>query len=94
MYRAMREQGQTFSPAKYIGELPEKEAETASALLREEDAMENAVDTAVDCIKRMKRERDAEEIAALQAKLNKPDLTAEERNAVLKEITERIRANK
>ena len=56
--------------------------------------MENAVDTAVDCIKRMKRERDAEEIAALQAKLNKPDLTAEERNAVLKEITERIRANK
>ncbi|MBQ5991463.1 MAG: DNA primase [Clostridia bacterium] len=94
MFRAMCAQGNAFSPAKYIGELPEKEAETASAVLREEDAMENASETAADCIRRMKRENEADEIAALQAKLNKPDLTAEERNAVLKEITERIRANK
>lgn len=94
MYRAMCEQGAAFSPAKYIGELPEKEAETASALLREEDAVQNAYETAVDCIKRMRKEKDADEIAELQAKLNKPDLTAEERNAVLKQITERIRANK
>ncbi len=94
MFRTMREQGNAFSPAKYIGELPEKEAETASAVLKEEDAMENASETAADCIRRMKRENESDEIAGLQAKLNKPDLTAEERNAVLKEITERIRANK
>lgn len=94
MFRTMCEQGNAFSPAKYIGELPEKEAETASSVLKEEDAMENASETAVDCIRRMKRENESDEIAGLQAKLNKPDLTAEERNAVLKEITERIRANK
>ena len=56
--------------------------------------MENASEMAADCIRRMKRENESDEIAGLQAKLNKPDLTAEERNAVLKEITERIRANK
>lgn len=94
MFRTMCEQGNAFSPAKYIGELPEKEAETASSVLKEEDAMENAFETATDCIRRMKRENESDEIAGLQAKLNKPDLTAEERNAVLKEITERIRANK
>lgn len=94
MFLAMCEQGSAFSTAKYIGELNEKEAETASAVLREEDAMENAVDTAADCIRRIRRECAEDEIAVLQAKLNKPDLTAEERNAVLKEITERIRANK
>lgn len=94
MFRTMCEQGNAFSPAKYIGELPEKEAETASSVLKEEDAMENASETAADCIRRMKRENESDEIAGLQAKLNKPDLTAEERNAVLKEITERIRANK
>lgn len=94
MFRTMCEQGNAFSPAKYIGELPEKEAETASSVLKEEDAMENASETATDCIRRMKRENESDEIAGLQAKLNKPDLTAEERNAVLKEITERIRANK
>ncbi len=94
MFLAMRAQGAAFSLAKYIGELSEKDADTASAVLREEDAMENAVDTAADCIRRMKRDNEADEIASLQARLNKPDLTAEERNAVLKEITERIRANK
>jgi DNA primase len=94
MFLAMCEQGGAFSAAKYIGELDEKEAETASAVLREEDAMENAQETAADCIRRMRRENAEDEITALRAKLNKPDLTAEERNAVLKEITERIRANK
>lgn len=94
MFLAMRAQGAAFSLAKYIGELSEKDADTASAVLREEDAMENAVDAAADCIRRMKRDNEADEIASLQARLNKPDLTAEERNAVLKEITERIRANK
>ncbi len=94
LFRTMKEQGDAFSLAKYIGELPEKEAETASAVLREEDAIENAAETAMDCVRRMKREADEDEIAALRVKLNKPDLTAEEKNAVLKEITERIRANK
>jgi len=42
----------------------------------------------------MRKENQADEIASLQAKLKKPDLTAEERDTVLKEITERIRANK
>ncbi|MBR4905642.1 MAG: DNA primase [Clostridia bacterium] len=94
MFLKMCEQGSAFSAAAYISELPEKEAETASAVLKEEDAMANAPETAIDCIRRMRRENEAEEIASLQAKLKKPDLTAEERNAVLKEITERIRANK
>ena len=94
MFNTMCEQGTAFSAAKYIGELPEKEAEIASAVLREEDSMENAVDTVVDCIRRMKRDNEEQEIAVLQAKLKQPDLTAEQRNAVLKEITERIRANK
>jgi len=94
MFLAMCEQGSDFSAAKYIGELSEAEAETASAVLKEEEAMENAKETAVDCIRRMRRENASDEIASLQAKLNRPDLTAEEREAVLKEITERIRANK
>ena len=94
MFLKMCEQGSAFSAAAYISELPEKEAETASAVLKEEDAMANAIETAIDCIRRMRKENEAEEIACLQAKLRKTDLTAEERNAVLKEITERIRANK
>ncbi|MBQ1821484.1 MAG: DNA primase [Clostridia bacterium] len=94
MFRAMSEQGSAFLPAKYIGGLEGKDAETASAVLREDEAIENAVESAADCIRRMKRENEEEEIAKLQAILKKPDLTAEERNAVLKEITERIRANK
>ena len=94
MFCAMRDQGASFSVAKYVGEMNETEAETASAVLREDDALENAVETVSDCIRRLRRENEQNEIAALQAKLRKPDLTAEERNAVLKEITERIRANK
>jgi hypothetical protein len=94
MFRAIKEQAASFSLAKYVGELPEKEAEIASAILREEDALENADRAADDCIKRLAQENDAEEILRLQAELKRPDLTAEERNAVLKEITSRIRANK
>jgi len=94
MYRAIKEQGSAFSISKYVGELSEKEAETASAILREEDALENADRAAEDCIKRLEQENDAEEILRLQNELKRPDLTAEERNAVLKEITTRIRANK
>ena len=78
----------------YIGELKEDEAEIASAVLREEEAVQNAVETMNDCIRRLRRENETDEIAHLQAMLKKPDLTAEERDAVLKEITERIRANK
>jgi len=94
MFLQMCEKGSAFSMAAYISELPEKEAEIASAVLKEEDAMENAQETSVDCIRRMRKENQADEIASLQAKLKKPDLTAEERDTVLKEITERIRANK
>ena len=65
-----------------------------SAILREEEATENAVRAASDCLKRLEQENGADEIARLQAELKRPDLTAEERNAVLKEITNRIRANK
>ena len=94
LYETLCAQGMAFSLAKYVGELPEKEAETASSLLREEDVGENALRAAADCIKRLERENDADEIARLQAELKRPNLTAEERNAVLKEITNRIRANK
>ena len=94
LYRALCEQGSAFSLAKYIGELPEKDAETASAILREEDAAENAKQAAEDCIRRLTKENEEEEIARLQAELKRPDITAEERAAVLKEITNRIRANK
>lgn len=94
MYEAIRAQGTEFSIAKYVGELSEKEAETVSAILREEDAAENAVRAAADCLKRLEQESESDEIARLQKELKRPDLTAEERNAVLKEITNRIRANK
>ena len=94
LYEAIRTQGTAFSIAKYVGELPDKEAETVSAILREEEATENAVRAAADCLKRLEQENGADEIARLQAELKRPDLTAEERNAVLKEITNRIRANK
>ena len=93
LFNAIRTQPE-FSLAKYVGELPEKDAETVSAILREEDAAENAVRAATDCLKRLEQENEADEIAQLQAQLKRPDLTAEERNAVLKEITKRIRANK
>lgn len=94
MLNAMIEQGAAFSPAKYIGELDGSNAEVASAVLREEDAVQNPLETVMDCIRRLRKEEEADRIAKLQERLNKPDLTAEERNAVLKEITERIRANK
>ena len=94
MFKAICEQGSSFVLAKYIGELTDKDAEIASAVLREEDAIENAAETADDCIRKMQKENASDEIAELQARLNKSDLTAEERNAVLKEITDRIRANK
>lgn len=94
LYLALCEQRDDFSLAKYIGELPETDAEAVSAILKEEDAVENARQTAEDCIKRLQKEREADEIAFLQTELKRPDLTAEERNAVLQEITKRIRANK
>ena len=94
LFEALCAQGTAFSLAKYVGELPEKEAETASSLLREEDVTENTLRAASDCIKRLERENDADEIARLQAELKRTDLTAEERDAALKEITKRIRANK
>ncbi len=94
LFRAIKERGTAFSLSNYVSELPEKDAETISAILREEDALENADRAAEDCIRRLTQENDAEEILRLQAELKRPDLTAEERNAVLKEITSRIRANK
>ena len=94
LYQAICGADGAFSLAKYIGELPDKDAEIASSILKEEDAAENAKQTAEDCIRRLKQEKDADEIARLQAELKRPDITAEERNAVLKEITNRIRANK
>ena len=94
LFEALCAEKTAFSLAKYVGELPEKEAETASSLLKEEDVTDNALRAAADCIKRLERENDADEIARLQGELKRTDLTAEERNAVLKEITNRIRANK
>ena len=94
LFIALREQKDAFSLVKYIGELSEQEAETASAILKEDDVMENARQAAQDCINRLSQEKDTDEIARLQAELKRPDLTAEERNAVLQEITKRIRANK
>lgn len=94
LYQTIREQGDRFSLPNYVGELSEKEAEAVSAILREEDAEQNAARAAADCLKRLEHENDADEIARLQAELKRPNLTAEERNAVLKEITNRIRANK
>ena len=77
-----------------LGTGPRSLAEPVSAILREEEATENAIRAAGDCLKRLEQEDKADEIAQLQAELKRPDLTAEERNAVLKEITKRIRANK
>ena len=94
LYEARKAQGSAFSLAKYVGELSEKDAEIVSAILREEDASENAVRAAADCLKRLSQESEADEIARLQRELKRPDLTEEERSAVLKEITNRIRANK
>ena len=94
LYQTIREQGDRFSLPNYVGELSEKEAEAVSAILREEDAEQNAARAAADCLKRLEQENDADEIARLQAELKRPNLTAEERNAVLKEITNRIQANK
>ena len=96
LYRTLCEQRDAFSLAKYISELPDAEAEAASAILREEDALENAVQAAADCIRRLTQENDADEIARLQAELKRPDISAEQRIAALKQIQEinkRIRAN-
>jgi hypothetical protein len=94
LYEAIRSQGDAFSITKYVGELSEQDAETVSAILKEEDATENALHAAEDCLKRLEKENEADEIARLQAQLKRTDLTAEERNAVRKEISKRIRANK
>ncbi len=94
LYETIRTQGEDFSLANYVGELSEKDAETVSAILKEEDAADHPVRTAADCLKRLEKENDADEIAKLQSELKRPDLTAAEREEVLKEITKRIRANK
>lgn len=94
LYRTLCKERDAFSLAKTVSELPEAEAETAAAILREDIATDNAGQAATDCIKRLTQDNDEEEIAFLQSELKRPDLSAEEKTAIMKEITNRIRANK
>lgn len=94
LFEEMVHMGDAFSLTKYVSELSGTDAETVSAILKDEDAADNAERTASDCLKRLERENGEDEITRLQTELKRPDITPEEREAVLKQIASRIRANK
>lgn len=94
LFLAMQRDGSRFSLPQYASELSQEEAETISAILREEGAIKNAVKSAEDCLKTLEQTDAAAEIESLQAQLLRPDLSADEKKALAKEITQRIRANK
>ena len=84
----------SFSLAQYVAERPQEEAETVSALLREEGAVQNAVRTAKDCILRLRAEEGQAVLSDLQRRLAEPELSDAEREQILKKIQAQLKAKK
>ena len=80
--------------ASYVASLEQADAETVSALLRDESSMQNPVKAAADCIQRLRDEAGEASLEELQKRLLTPGLSSEERMNLLSEIQKRIKENK
>ena len=84
----------SFRLLQYVGTLEQSEAEAVTAVFGEEGALQNATKTVEDCLRKLTKEAEQNRLQTLQAKLNQPNLSEAEKQAILKEITTIIRANK
>ena len=83
-----------FSFAAYVAAQERQEAEKLSALIRDEQNMVEPEKTALDCLKRLRQLEQEDRLNELQHRLKRTDLSEGERAALLKQITELIRAKK
>lgn len=83
-----------LSITNYIGELEQKDAETVSTLLQDENALQNPERTAVDCIRKLVNENEKEDLEELQSRLCQPDLPKAEREELLALINQKLKAKK
>lgn len=92
LFSAMQQAG--FSLTQYVGGLDADTAEKVSAVFGEEIPRESAVRTAEDCIRKLSALKGNDRIEELRQRLKQTDLSQEERQNTLNEITALIRANK
>ena len=83
-----------FSFAAYVGAQERQDAEKLTALIRDEQNMVEPEKTALDCLKRLRQLDEEDKLDQLQRELKRTDLGEGERAALLKRITEMIRAKK
>ena len=69
-------------------------AEKLTALIRDEQNMVEPEKTALDCLKRLRQLDQEDRLSELQRELKRTDLSDGERAALLKRITDMIRAKK
>ena len=81
-----------FSLAAYVGAQERQEAEKLTALIRDEQNMVEPEKTALDCLKRIRQLAREDRLGELQRELKRTDLGEQERAALLKQITDLIRA--
>ena len=83
-----------FSFAAYVGVQEKQVAEKLTALIRDEQNMVEPEKTALDCLKRLRQLDREDRLSELQRELKRTDLSDGERAALLKRITDMIRAKK
>ena len=83
-----------FSLAVYVGAQERQDAEKLTALIRDEQNMVEPEKTALDCLKRLRQLEQEDKLGDLQHQLKRTDLSEGERAAILKQITDLIRAKK
>ena len=83
-----------FSLAAYVGAQERQDAEKLTALIRDEQNMVEPEKTALDCLKRLRQLEQEDRLGDLQHQLKRTDLSEGERAALLKQITDLIRAKK
>ena len=77
-----------------MGTQERREAEKLTALIRNEQDMVEPEKTALDCLRRLRQLEQEDKLAELQRELKRTDLGEGERAALLKQITDMIRAKK
>ena len=92
LFQALDAPGLSF--AAYVAAQERQEAEKLSALIRDEQNMVEPEKTALDCLKRLRQLEQEDRLGDLQHQLKRTDLSEGERAALLKQITDLIRAKK
>lgn len=87
-------QEESFSLQQYVAALEQKDAETVSAILQDENSLQNPVRTAEDCIKKLQMELGQASLETMKKRLKEPGLSLEERNTLLKEIEKLSKSRK